>query len=114
MFQSTAILSTSYWTISPRYVLLAWRLVFATHYRPDLTCTMQQASDCDMVLAHDDDLVTIDGLGHDTVSGLLNSCYIVSSCWQSLETLESDVMMGLLRRSNVEIHKVLCGETPQP
>jgi hypothetical protein len=29
---------------------------------------MQQASDCDMVLAHDDDLVKIDGLGHDSVS----------------------------------------------
>jgi len=38
---------------------------------------MQQASDCDMVLAHDDDLVKIDGLGHDTVSGSLNSSYIV-------------------------------------
>jgi hypothetical protein len=31
---------------------------------------MQQASDCDMVITHDDDLVTIDGLGHDAVSGL--------------------------------------------
>jgi hypothetical protein len=32
---------------------------------------MQQASDCEMVLAHDDDLVTIiDGLGPDIVSGL--------------------------------------------
>ena len=29
---------------------------------------MQQASDCDMVLAHDDDLVNIDGLGQDSVS----------------------------------------------
>ena len=38
---------------------------------------MQQASDCDMVLAHDDDLVKIDGLGHDSVSGSLNSSYIV-------------------------------------
>jgi hypothetical protein len=37
---------------------------------------MQQASDCDMVLAHDDDLVKIDGLGHDSVSGFLNSSYI--------------------------------------
>ena len=33
---------------------------------------MQQASDCDMVLTHDDDLVTINGLGYDAVSGLLN------------------------------------------
>jgi hypothetical protein len=42
---------------------------------------MQEASDCDMVLAHDDDLVSIDGLGHDTVSGLLNSSYIAPSYW---------------------------------
>jgi hypothetical protein len=38
---------------------------------------MQQASDCDMVLAHDDDLVKIDGLGHDSVSGFLNDSYTV-------------------------------------
>ena len=63
-----------------------------------------------MVIAHDDDLVMIDGLGHDAVSGILNSNYIAPSCWQSLETLEPDVMMDLLRRSNVEIHKVLCGK----
>jgi hypothetical protein len=30
-----------------------------------------------MVLAHDDDLVTIDGLGHDAVSRLLNQLRIV-------------------------------------
>ncbi|KAF8486129.1 hypothetical protein DFH94DRAFT_170169 [Russula ochroleuca] len=57
---------------------------------------MQQASDCDMVLTHDDDLLTIDGLGHDA----------------SLETLKPDVMMDLLRRSNIEIHKVLCDLSP--
>ena len=38
---------------------------------------MQQASDCDMVLAHDDDLLKINGLGHDSVSRFLNSNYIV-------------------------------------
>jgi hypothetical protein len=38
---------------------------------------MQQASDCDMVLAHDNDLVAINGIGHGTVSGILNSEYIV-------------------------------------
>ena len=38
--------------------------------RPILTWTMQRASDCDMVLTHDDDLVTIEGLGHDAVSRL--------------------------------------------
>ena len=37
---------------------------------------MQQAPDCEMVLAHDDDLATIDGLGHDTVSRLLNCSHI--------------------------------------
>jgi hypothetical protein len=38
---------------------------------------MQQASDCDMVLAHDDDLASINGIGHGTVSEMLNSGYIV-------------------------------------
>ena len=38
---------------------------------------MQQAPDCDMVLAHDDDLVKIDGLGHDSVSEISNCGYIV-------------------------------------
>ena len=37
---------------------------------------MQQAFDCDMVLAHDDDLGNIDGLGLDSVSGFLNNGYI--------------------------------------
>ena len=30
-----------------------------------------------MVLVHDDDLVKIDGLGHDSVSGFLNNSYTV-------------------------------------
>jgi hypothetical protein len=30
-----------------------------------------------MVLAHDNDLVAINGLGHGTVSGLLNTNYVV-------------------------------------
>jgi hypothetical protein len=38
---------------------------------------MQQASDCDKILVHDDDLLIIDGIGHDTVSRLLNSSRIV-------------------------------------
>ena len=37
---------------------------------------MQQAPDCDMVLAHDSDLLAINGIGHGTVSGLLNSSRI--------------------------------------
>ena len=44
---------------------------------PISTRTSQQVSDCDMVIAHDDDLVAIDGLGHDTVSGLLDGGFIV-------------------------------------
>ncbi|KAI0276285.1 hypothetical protein BGY98DRAFT_1098257 [Russula aff. rugulosa BPL654] len=64
-----------------------------TKYRDPLYLLLdyiaEQASDCDMVLTHDDDLVKIDGLGHDS----------------SLEALEPDVMMDLLRRSNMEIHK---------
>ena len=65
-----------------------------------------------MVLVHDDDLVTIDGLGLDAVSGRLNCSYIVPSCWQSLETHEPDVMMDLFRRSNMAIDKAFCGELP--
>ena len=38
---------------------------------------MQQASDCDKILVHDDDLLMIDGIGHGAVSGLLNSNHIV-------------------------------------
>ena len=41
----------------------------------DLIVNMQQASDCDMMLAHDDDLVMIDELGHDAVSRSLNIGY---------------------------------------
>jgi hypothetical protein len=37
---------------------------------------MQQASDCDAVLVHDNDLLAINGIGHGTVSGLLNSSHI--------------------------------------
>ena len=37
---------------------------------------MQQVSDCDIVLAHDDDLVMVNGIGHDTVSVLLNRSYV--------------------------------------
>jgi hypothetical protein len=78
--------------------------------RPILTRTTQQASDCDMVLTHDDDLKKIDGLGHIDVSGPLNSSHIVPSYWQSPETLEPEVMTALLQRSNIEIHKVIWGE----
>jgi hypothetical protein len=41
---------------------------------------MQQATDCDVALVHDDDLGAIGGLGHDSVSGLLNGNHIVPSC----------------------------------
>jgi hypothetical protein len=42
-----------------------------------LTWAVQQASDCDMVLAHDNDLLAINGIGDDTVSEPLNSSYVV-------------------------------------
>jgi hypothetical protein len=71
---------------------------------------MQQATDCDMVLVHDNDLGTIGGLGLDSVSRLLNNNKIVPSCWQSIDTLEPDVMTDLLRRSNIKINNVWCGE----
>ena len=35
------------------------------------TLIMQQASDCDKILVHDDDLLMIDGIGHDTVSTIV-------------------------------------------
>jgi hypothetical protein len=38
---------------------------------------MQQASDCDVVVVHDNDLVVINGIGHETVRGLLNSSIMV-------------------------------------
>lgn len=34
---------------------------------------MQRASDSEMVLVHDDDLMTLNVLGHDTVSVLLST-----------------------------------------
>ena len=34
---------------------------------------IQQASDCDKILVHDNDLLSVDGIGHETVSELLNS-----------------------------------------
>lgn len=63
-----------------------------------------------MVIVHDDDLVTIDGLGHDAVSEPLNTGCIVLLLEQSVETLEPDVIMDLFQRSDIEIDKVLCGE----
>lgn len=71
---------------------------------------MQKATDCDMVLVHDHDLGAIDGLGHDSVSGFLNSNHIIPSCWQSIESLEPDVMTDLIRRSNIKINKASFGE----
>ena len=38
--------------------------------------TLHQVSDCDMVIAYDGDLVAVDRLGHDSVSGLLDSSFI--------------------------------------
>ncbi|KAH9959639.1 caspase domain-containing protein [Russula dissimulans] len=52
----------------------------------------ERSSDCDMVLVHDNDLQKITGIGDNT----------------SLETLQPDVMVDLLRRSDLEIHNVSC------
>ena len=47
---------------------------YSSYMRLILTAMiMQQASDCDKILIHDDDLLMIDGIGHDTVRELLNS-----------------------------------------
>ena len=74
---------------------------------------MQQAPDCDMMLAHDNNLVAINEIGDSTVSGLLNcSCTVLNILVKLLETLKPDVMMDLLQRSNIQIHQVLCGELP--
>ena len=66
-----------------------------------------------MFLIHDDDLKRVDGLGDDTVSRCLISSYSVafsSDGRQSLEVLQPDVLMDLLRRSNINVHAVQCGK----
>lgn len=62
-----------------------------------------------MFLIHDDDLRMIDGLGDGTVSRYLTSGCSFLIPRQSLEALQPDVVMDLLRRSNIEIHS---GEFP--
>jgi len=52
----------------------------------------ERAPDCDMSLVHDDDLVEIDELGHGRDA--------------SLETHGREVMMDLLRKCDIKIHKV--------
>jgi hypothetical protein len=76
---------------------------------------MQRAYDCDMVLVHDDDLEWVNGIGSGTVSG--HSVIVISFflCWQSLvESLQSEVFMDFLRKSNIEVRKVRYGEFPPP
>ena len=65
-----------------------------------------------MVLLHDDDLLEVVRLGRGTVSGRLITGCIVSLCWQSLDTLQPEVMMDLLRKFNIEIDKFSCGKPP--
>ena len=80
-----------------------------------LTCALQRAPDCDMILVHDHDLERIGEMGVGTVSRHLVlqsvSNYIVPIS-QSLETFQPDSMMmiDLLGRSDIDIHKVDCGE----
>jgi len=67
-----------------------------TEYRDPLHHLLDyiaESTDCDMVLIHDDDLERIDGIGDAT-------------------TLRSDVLMDLLRRSDIEICKVDCNLSP--
>ncbi|KAH9992218.1 hypothetical protein BJV74DRAFT_834960 [Russula compacta] len=56
----------------------------------------ERAPDSDVVLVHDDDLKSIDGIGSGT----------------SPETLQPDVVMDHLRKSNLEVHEVLCDLSP--
>ncbi|KAI0290366.1 hypothetical protein BC826DRAFT_970466 [Russula brevipes] len=56
----------------------------------------ERASDCDMVLVHDDDLKRIDGLGGGTSS----------------DVLQPDMMMNILRKSNLDIYKARFSEIP--
>ena len=66
-----------------------------------------------MVLIHDDDLERIDGIGDANVSRLLISFYILISsvsCCQLMESFRSDVLMDLLRRSDIEMSKVDCSK----
>jgi len=57
----------------------------------------ERAPECDMALIHDDDLARIDGIRDST----------------SLEGLRPDVVMGRLRKSNLEIQRVLCDLSPR-
>ena len=52
----------------------------------------------------------IDRIGHGTVSELLNSRELFSQYPQLPETLEPEVMVDLLRKSDIKIHKFGCGE----
>ena len=71
---------------------------------------MQRAHDCDMVVIHDNDLERVDGIGKGTVSGYLISSSLFLSRYQPPESLQSEVMMDLIRMSNIEIHTACCGE----
>ena len=71
---------------------------------------MQRAHDCDMVIIHDNDLERIDGIGKGTVSGYLISSSLFLSCYQLPESHQSEVMMDLIRMSNIEIYTAFCGK----
>ncbi|KAH9992705.1 hypothetical protein BJV74DRAFT_392928 [Russula compacta] len=68
----------------------------ASRYRDPLHLLLnyvaERAFDCDIALVHDDDLARIVGIWDGT----------------SLEGLQPDVMMGRLRKSNLDIHQALC------
>ena len=80
------------------------------HVDPDVD--VQRAPDCDMAVVHDDDLVSILGVGDVTVSeGCVQGLFLIPPCLKSLESLQPEVVMDYLQRSKLEI-KVMCGEHP--
>ena len=73
---------------------------------------MQQAPDCDMMLAHDDNLVSINGIGHDSVSKLLKSGRIVLYILVVSGNPRTGCDDGSTPGSNIKIHEVLYGKLP--
>jgi len=77
-----------------------------------ITQTTQKATKCDMVLLHDDDLLEVVRFGRGTVSERLIPGCIVSLCWQSLDTLQPEVVMDLLHKFKIEIDTFSCSKPP--
>jgi len=65
---------------------------------------------CDMGRVHDDDLAGIDGIFDGDVSEHLFEATLFLLCFQSLESLRPNILMGHLRGSNRNIYQVEYGE----